>query len=119
MALSDDQYFVNSLRGALGLQPLYGYNEKGEHGRQEAYGSYVRLELYRRLAKPDCKRCGGSGYYDGENFDMRCGCTGLPQRKGQRSRVKGESASPSNLKSPRHETHRGKQASSLSGDPHA
>lgn len=71
--------FVDFVRALVGLKPLY------HTPRPESAASYVRLETLRRAADPDCDRCGGSGYFDGERLDMRCPCTGLPQRE-QRSR---------------------------------
>lgn len=68
--------FVDFVRALVGLKPLYHAGE-----RPESAASYVRLEALRRAASPDCDRCGGSGYYDGERLDMRCLCTGLPQRE--------------------------------------
>ena len=88
--LTENQVFVDALRGALGLQPLYRQRP------DEPCGPYVSRERYRRLAKPDCKTCGGSGYYDGWICDARCACTGLPQRdtRAKKQRTKGQRRYP-------------------------
>lgn len=70
--------FVDLVRALVGLRPLHAATG-GDWYPPDGYG-YVRLEKLRRAADPDCDKCGGSGYYDGEMLGMRCKCTGLPQR---------------------------------------
>lgn len=82
-SLSNHQ-FVDLVRVGMGLDPLYANTVVGS---VDACGSYLNLERVRRLANPDCDRCGGSGYFDGEYLEMYCGCTGLRPR----GRVSGKS----------------------------
>jgi len=84
-----NQVFVDALRAALGLQPLYS----GQYA--ETCGTYLSREQLQKLASPDCTRCGGSGYYDEWLLDARCPCTGLPQRCTRAKRQRDKSANPS------------------------
>jgi hypothetical protein len=73
----DNWRMVDTIRVLIGLEPLYL-----SKGRQPLNcKSYVTLEALRKLATPDCSTCSGFGYYDGEQLDMRCACTGREQRK--------------------------------------
>lgn len=72
--MTPNQLFVDALRECLGLGPLYRAEERS--GRS----NYQGFEKLRRAADPQCRRCGGSGYYDGEENAMRCPCTGIAQR---------------------------------------
>ena len=77
--LTPEQQCVEFVRRALGKPPLYSTP-------REPYvpsGSYLWKEMLCKLAQPDCKRCGGSGYFDGWDLEERCPCTGLPP-KGKR-----------------------------------
>ncbi len=78
--LSPEQIVVDLVRFYLGKGPLYA---KAADAEREAHGTYPSRERLSRLASPDCKRCSGSGYYDGWETDERCPCTGLPP-KGKR-----------------------------------
>jgi len=71
----DDHRLVDTVRALIGLDPLHLRQR-----RDPVCGSYVRLESLKRLARPGCVTCGGSGYYDGERLDQRCACTGRAQR---------------------------------------
>lgn len=75
-SLSNSQ-LVDLVRVGMGLDPLYAATGSGSI---EPCGSYANLERLRRLARPDCARCSGSGYYNGEYLDMYCPCTGLDPR---------------------------------------
>lgn len=82
MHLTDHQ-FVDMVRAILGMRPLFAaWNEP-----RSAYGGYERLQRLMVAADPDCKRCGGSGYYNAWANDETCPCTGLitPRRGGKRS----------------------------------
>lgn len=69
-----DFAFVNALRGALGLEPLY---KVGRVGESSDHG-YARPERWARRAQRDCSTCGGSGQVLGSmHGDHRaCACTG-------------------------------------------
>lgn len=77
--LTPEQQVVDRVRIYLGMRPLYATT----HEPRSAHGGYLWKEVLCRLAKPDCTRCGGSGYFDGWDLDERCPCTGLPP-KGKR-----------------------------------
>lgn len=80
--------FVDLVRSLIGLRPLYAPSPS-KHMSLQACGQYLSLELLARRARPDCDRCGGSGYFDGDQSDMRCECTGAPQRAQPRGRAPG------------------------------
>ncbi len=64
--------FVNAVRALLDKPPLYDrtLNLVPSDSR-----GYARAEALRRAADPDCRRCGGAGYYDGWRNDDVCPCT--------------------------------------------
>jgi tRNA(Ile2) C34 agmatinyltransferase TiaS len=82
MKLSDltNMQFVDVVRVCIGLRPLYAAGGRVNNDKQSC-GQYRSLEKLSRAADPTCARCGGSGYYDGENLEMRCPCTGLVPRQ--------------------------------------
>lgn len=69
-----DAEFVNWVRVKLGLNPIPRTSGARPTGELFDLG-YLRLERFRRLADPDCKTCGGSGYYDSWSLDLQCACT--------------------------------------------
>ncbi len=71
-----NQQFVDLVRALTGQRPLYAACVS-DHKKKHPTGLYLSLEALCRLASPDCGRCGGSGYYDGEHLGMRCRCTGV------------------------------------------
>lgn len=77
--LTPDQVCVEAIRKWLGLQPLYATPTREPYA--DSCGQYVGLEALKRAADPDCKRCGGSGYYDGEALSSFCPCTGRVKAK--------------------------------------
>lgn len=88
--ISDDQRFVDVIRVAIGLVPLYSAFEKES---QSSHG-YEYYECLLRLASKDCKRCGGFGYCasDSPGGEMPCPCTGAVRGKGGRGRRVHEAA---------------------------
>lgn len=77
--MTAQQHFINRMRRALGLQPLYGAAERA--GLPAGASSYVRAEKLMRAADRDCKACDGYGYVVGDMGHMKnCACTGM-QRK--------------------------------------
>ena len=80
LTLTEAQVLVNLIREFLGKAPLYGREGFQKPAKKEPTGLYVLLEMRSQRADRDCKRCGGAGYYDGEDLGMVCPCTGLKPR---------------------------------------
>jgi hypothetical protein len=98
--LREDQIIVNAIRELMGLQKLYVMEVLPDEPRvREPEGargsSYLAIKRLNDAAQKDCERCGGSGYYDGVETNMRCPCTGLSQRatpgKGPKRKSRAES----------------------------
>jgi len=92
-SLTSDHYLVNAIRAFLGKAPLYVQDGEVPKKHRRENHQYVKLERYSQCANSSCLRCGGSGYYDGEELGMACPCTGIAQRE-----KRGESKVPRNIR---------------------
>lgn len=83
--LTDAQIIVNAVRECLGLAPLYVLERESEKTveieRARGKHDYFKIKRLNDAACADCERCGGSGYYDGEQTYMTCACTGFASRQ--------------------------------------
>lgn len=88
----NDAQLVDYVRAGIGLKPIPCKKHRGTRSELPAQDAgisrYLTAESLQRLADPQCRRCGGSGTYDGWHLDMRCPCTGLPAAKVERQLTK-------------------------------